>query len=99
MSESDKLFKELGYKKIEEWQKAYQEEKDRQFDILRNSISKQKVKDKIKEIEKEYDEIISDYGNIDTDVIINIPDKNVRKYLDKLVDKILILQELLEEKQ
>lgn len=30
---------------LEEWQKAYQEEKDKQFDILRNSILKQKVKD------------------------------------------------------
>ena len=61
-------------------------------------IPVQKIKDKIEEIEKEYNEIISEYGNIDTDVIINVPDKNVRKYLDELVIKILVLQELLEEK-
>ena len=63
-----------------------------------DSIPVQKVKDKIEEIEKEYNEIISEYGNIDTDVIINVPDKNVRKYLDELVIKILVLQELLEDK-
>lgn len=61
-------------------------------------IPVQKIKDKIEEIEKEYNEIISEYGNIDTDVIINVPDKNVRKYLDELVIKILVLQELLEDK-
>ena len=34
-----------------EWIKAYQEEKDKQFNILINSIPKQKIKDKIEELE------------------------------------------------
>ncbi len=66
--------------------------------IFNNYIPKSKVKEKIEELEKEYNEIISEYGNIDTDVIINVPNKNVRKYLDELVIKISVLQELLEDK-
>jgi hypothetical protein len=59
-------------------------------------IPKQKVKDKIEELKNEYDEILSEYGNLDTDIVINVPNKNVRKYIDELVIKILVLQELLE---
>ena len=45
-------------KENEEWQRAYQEEKDKQFDFINkissnDSISVQKVKDKIKELEEE----------------------------------------------
>lgn len=69
---------------LEEWQKAYQEEKDKQFDILRNSIPKQKVKEKIEEnnklIEKCKDEL-EHYGEI---------------YLYEHDNK--ILKELLEDK-
>jgi hypothetical protein len=61
-----------------------------------NYIPKQKVKDKIEELKKEYYEILSEYGNLDTDIVINVPNKNVRKYIDELVIKILVLQELLE---
>lgn len=57
-----------------------------------------KIEEKIEELEKEYNEILADYGNIDTDVIINIPNENVRKYLEKLADKIITLQELLKVK-
>ena len=64
-------------------------------EFMSNYISKQVVKDKIEKIEKEYNDIMSDYGNIDTDVIINVPNKNVRKHLDELVTKIFTLQELL----
>lgn len=65
--------------------------------IKENYIPRQKIKDKIEELKEEYDEILSEYGNLDTDVIINVPNKNVRKYLDKLVTKIQVLQELLQE--
>lgn len=54
------------------------------------------VEEKIEELDKEYIDILSDYGNIDTDVVINIPNENVRKYCEKLVEKIIVLQQLLE---
>jgi len=61
-------------------------------------ISKQEIREKIEKLNKEYNEILSDYGNIDTDVTFNITNENVRKHLDELVIKIITLQELLEEK-
>ena len=75
------------------------EKANRQLDldyVDDNYIPKQKVKDKIEELKKEYYEILSEYGNLDTDIVINVPNKNVRKYIDELVIKILVLQELLE---
>lgn len=66
--------------------------------ILNSYIPVSKIKEKIKELEKEYNEILAYYGNIDTDVIINIPNENVRKYLEKLANKIITLQALLEGK-
>lgn len=75
------------------------EKANRQLDldyIDDNYIPKQKVKDKIEELKNEYDEILSEYGNLDTDIVINVPNKNVRKYIDELVIKILVLQELLK---
>ena len=60
-------------------------------------IPKEKVKYKIEKLDKEYKEILSDYGNIDTDITFSIPNKNVRKHLDELIVKIIVLQELLEE--
>ena len=57
------------------------------------------VEEKIEELDKEYKDILSDYGNIDTDVVINIPNENVRKYCDKLVEKIIVLQKLLEKRK
>ena len=47
LNELDRLQKEN-----EEWSKAYQEEKDKQFDLLTNSISKQVIRDKIEILEK-----------------------------------------------
>lgn len=64
--------------------------------VMKNDyISKDKVKERIDKLDKEYNEILSDYGNIDTDITFNIPNENVRKYLNELVIKIIILQELL----
>lgn len=91
MAEKDKRIKELE-------EENYLQRKQIMSAYDKGWIPVQKIKDKIEEIEKEYNEIISEYGNIDTDVIINVPDKNVRKYLDELVIKILVLQELLEDK-
>lgn len=88
--QKDKRIQELE----EELEKA-----NRQLDldyVDDNYIPKQKVKDKIEELKNEYDEILSEYGNLDTDIVINVPNKNVRKYIDELVIKILVLQELLK---
>ena len=37
-----------------DWIRAYQEEKDKQFELLRSNIPIQKVKDKIEELKKQY---------------------------------------------
>lgn len=56
---ADEKIKELNKiintieKEKNDWIKAYQEEKDKQFDILRNSIPKQKIIDKIEEINED----------------------------------------------
>lgn len=68
------------------------------LNYIENSIPKKAIENKIKKYKKEYEEILSEYGNIDTKVIINVPNKNVRKYLDKLIIKWTILEELLEGK-
>ena len=65
--------------------------------VLSNSIPKKKVKDKKDKINEEYMSILNEYGNTDVDVIINIPNKNVQKHCDNLIERILVLQELLEE--
>lgn len=97
--QKDKRIKELE----EENEKYIVKLTDEQYRKLEDSIREeakqefeQKVKDKIEELKQEYDEILSEYGNLDTDVIINVTNKNVRKHLDELVIKILVLQELLE---
>lgn len=90
LEQKDKRIQELE----EELEKA-----NKQLDldyVDDNYIPKQKVKDKIEELKNEYDEILSEYGNLDTDIVINVPNKNVRKYIDELVIKILVLQELLK---
>lgn len=56
----------------------------------------EKIKESLNKRKKEYEEILSDYGNIDTDITFNIPNKNVRKHLDNLVIEIMLLQELLD---
>lgn len=61
---------------------------DRLVDRIKENLDKRKQK---------YNEILNDYGNIDTDVIFNIPNANVRKRLDELSFEIVILQELIEE--
>lgn len=74
-------------KENEEWQRAYQEEKDKQFDFINkissnDSIPVQKVKDKIEELKQEKKK----YGNC-----------LIEMYEDELVNRdIKILQELLE---
>ena len=54
------------------------------------------MEETIAELVKEYKDILSDYGNIDTNLIINIPNENVKKHCEKLVEKIIVLQELIE---
>ncbi len=75
-------------KENEEWQKAYQEEKDAQFNILKNSISKSVIQDKIK---KETD--------IVTNLAVNLAVTSMQNMTIKLYQqaRIQILQELLEE--
>lgn len=68
------------------------------LEALENSIPKEVIEKAIKKYKKEYEEILSEYGNIDTEVIINVPNENVRKYLDELIIKWTTLQEILEGK-
>lgn len=56
----------------------------------------EKIKEKIEKRKQKYNEILSDYGNIDTDAIFNISNANVRKSLDELSMEITILQEILD---
>lgn len=67
------------------------------LNYIKNSIPKKKIEDKIGKLKEEYMSILNEYGNTDVDVIINIPNENVRKHLGKLVERILVLQELLED--
>ena len=64
----------------------------------KNSIPKKKIEDMKNKKHEEYINILSEYGNIDTDITFDIPNKNVRKHLDELMLEIIILQELLEDK-
>ncbi len=50
----DKRNNEL-IKENEEWQRAYQKEKDAQFNILTNSIPKSVIQDKIDKLNREFD--------------------------------------------
>lgn len=63
---------------------------------LKNNILKL-IKTKMNTIDKEYLDIISEYGNIDTDVVFNVPNKNVRIYLDKLVTQFETLEQIYKE--
>ena len=67
-------------------------------ELQENSIPKKKIEDKKNKIHDEYINILSEYGNVDTDITFDIPNKNVRKHLDELILKIMLLQELLEDK-
>ena len=51
-------------KEKEDWIRAYQEEKDQQFELLRSSIPVQEVKDKIKKEIKYHEKNILDIDNI-----------------------------------
>ena len=77
-----------------EGQKVIEEETPQY--IKENYIPKSKVEETIAELVKEYKDILSDYGNIDTNLIINIPNENVKKHCGILVEKIIVLQELIE---
>jgi hypothetical protein len=78
-------------KENEEWREAYQEEKDKQFELIQNTnntiktaniaikdlqeklkevIPVQKVKDKIEEIDKIYNDIPEDEGNFAKAILI-----------------------------
>lgn len=87
---NEKTIGEMYQEKIDKLEKENRELKE-------NSIPKSLVREKIEELDKEYCEILKDYGNIDTDVIFNIPNKNVKKHLDEIVNKIITYQELLGE--
>lgn len=86
-------------KELEEWNEYYRKEMLSKEYIKLNYIPKSKVKETIAELVKEYKDILSDYGNINTNLIINIPNENVKKHCGKLVEKIIVLQELLESEE
>lgn len=66
------------------------------YELFR-SIPVEKIEEKMKQIDKEYNDILSEYGNIDTDVTFNVTNENVRKHLDELVIRFTTLKELKEE--
>lgn len=58
-----------------DWIRAYQEEKDKQFNLINKTLSNdyipvQKVKDKIEEIDKIYNDIPEDEGNFAKAILI-----------------------------
>lgn len=85
-----------AYKELKEIEESHRKEMLSKEYIKLNYIPKSKVEETIAELVKEYKDILSDYGNIDTNLIINIPNENVKKHCGKLVEKIIVLQELLE---
>ena len=81
-------------KENEEWQRAYQEEKDKQFDFINkissnDSIPVQKVKDKIEELNRKINNGGKTYGRYGGCVVNS---ENIMK----LQNQIEVLQELLE---
>ena len=90
LAEREQMLKTINTVEKEngEWIKAYQEEKDKQFNILINSIPKQKIKDKIEELKRQRRELgFKTY--LRKEDIIN--DDRV------IVCQIQVLQELLQE--
>lgn len=86
-------------KELEEWNEYYRKEMLSKEYIKLNYIPKSKVEETIAELVKEYKDILSGYGNINTNLIINIPNENVKKHCGELVEKIIVLQELLESEE
>lgn len=73
-----------------DWIRAYQEEKDKQFKLLKSSIPIQKIKDKIEEIKERKMDIV-------TSLVHNADEKIEILKKDKI--RIQILQELLESEE
>ena len=87
LAEREQMLKTINTVEKEkgEWIKAYQEEKDKQFNILINSIPKQKIKDLLIEIQEEY-------NKLDKEIDKQIKDKNKDYY--KCKENIAIMQTL-----
>ena len=87
LAEREQMLKTINTVEKEkgEWIKAYQEEKDKQFNILINSIPKQKIKDLLTEIQEEY-------NKLDKEIDKQIKDKNKDYY--KCKENIAIMQTL-----
>ena len=67
-----------------DWIKAYQEEKDKQFDILRNSIPKQIIIEKIEEYYKKMEEDKGKVNWIITDrIVMNVLEELLQESEDK----------------
>lgn len=98
-TENFKLNIELENKR-KEYQETYkdvrEEIRELQAKAKRYDSLVEKIKENLDKRKQKYNEILNDYGNIDTDVIFNIPNVNVRKRLDELSLEIVILQELLD---
>ena len=90
LAEREQMLKTINTVEKEkgEWIKAYQEEKDKQFNILINSIPKQKIKDLLTEIQEEY-------NKLDKEIDKQIKDKNKDYYKCK---ENIAIGGLLEEK-
>lgn len=74
-----------------DWIRAYQEEKDKQFKLLKSSIPIQKVKDKIEELNREIGKSIDNSkGGLDEEFI---------EKAGELLAQKRILQELLESEE
>ena len=82
-------------KENEEWQRAYQEEKDKQFDFINkissnDSIPVQKVKDKIEELKEQDREWTEELSEPDSNF------KDIDRNLKRIKNQIDVLQKLLE---
>lgn len=83
-------------KEKSDWIKAYQEEKDKQFNILRDSIPKQKIKDKIEELNKQEQEL---QNSISEEERKEYSDTNISFQLCDIEIRREVLQEFLLESE
>ena len=63
-----------------------------------NSIPISVIQNKIDELDKQYKKILSKYGNIHTDILFDVNDKDDMEKLNTIIDQIMILKELLGER-
>ena len=76
-------------KEKSDWTRAYQEEKDKQFELLRSSIPVKEVKDKIEELKEQYNVRELDFIKTTQDI---------RKIIIQSLEELLEVRKLEEDK-